>query len=231
MTAWLKIKRKSEPLAGAQESDSADLLQARLEEVDDRSDEAVAVTEAAIIEDQGNPESTPKSTRNTDNSGGHVRLVNWLAYGIIPALIVGLAACSGYLKWRDGSMRGAESAGVSAVPAATDTTIKMLSYKPDTVQKDLESASDLLTGRFRDSYNSLTHDVVIPGAKQKQISAVATVPAAALVSATARQAVVMVFVNQTTIMGSDPPTATASTVKVTVDMVGDRWLVSDFTPV
>ena len=48
---------------------------------------------------------------------------------------------------------------------------------------ELHAARDLLTGDFRDSYTSLTNDVVIPGAKQKQISAVATVPAAASVSA------------------------------------------------
>lgn len=69
------------------------------------------------------------------------------------------------------------------------------------------------------------------GAQQKQISAVATVPAAAVVSASAKRVVVMVFVNQTTIVGADPPTATASTVRVTLDKVGERWLVSDFTPI
>ncbi|MDV7195669.1 hypothetical protein R4419_35965, partial [Mycolicibacterium fortuitum] len=159
------------------------------------------------------------------------RSVMWLTYGIIPVLIVGLAACAGYLLWKDSSLRAAQAASVSAVPAATDSTIKMLSYKPDTVQKDLEAAREGLTGAFKDSYNALTHDVVIPGAQQKQISAVATVPAASVVSATAKRAVVMVFVNQTTIVGADPPTATASTVRVTMDKVGDRWLVSDFTPI
>ncbi|ODR26187.1 hypothetical protein BHQ19_08355 [Mycolicibacterium porcinum] len=159
------------------------------------------------------------------------RPIVWLTYGVIPALIVGLAACAGYLQWRNSSMRAAQAAAISAVPAATDSTIKMLSYKPDTVQKDLESASEGLTGAFRDSYNSLTHDVVIPGAQQKQISAVATVPGAAAVSASAKRAVVIVFVNQTTIVGADPPTATASTIRVTLDKVGERWLVSDFTPI
>ena len=81
--------------------------------------------------------------------------------------------------------------------AAKDSTIALLSYKPDTVEQQLTAARDLLTGDFRDSYTSLTNDVVIPGAKQKQISAVATVPAMASVSANPRHAVVLVFVNQT----------------------------------
>jgi Mce-associated membrane protein len=189
------------------------------EETRDDADESAgeAVSEPATAEERAGSSSR--------------RAVMWLTYGIIPVLIVGLAACAGYLLWKDSSLRAAQAASVSAVPAATDSTIKMLSYKPDTVQKDLEAAGEGLTGAFKDSYNALTHDVVIPGAQQKQISAVATVPAASVVSATAKRAVVMVFVNQTTIVGADPPTATASTVRVTLDKVGERWLVSDFTPI
>ena len=74
-------------------------------------------------------------------------------------------------------------------------------------------------------------DVVIPGAKEKKISAVANVPAAGSVSATPNRAEVLVFVNQTVIVGDGAPTATASSVKVTLDRVGDRWLISEFDPV
>lgn len=81
---------------------------------------------------------------------------------------------------------------------------------------DLGAARDRLTGEFKDSYTSLTHDVVIPGSKQKHISAVANVPAAASMSASADHAVVLVFVNQTVTVGNDPPTDTASNVRVTV---------------
>lgn len=107
----------------------------------------------------------------------------------------------------------------------------MLSYKPDTAEKDLTAAQNRLTGQFKDSYASLTHDVVIPGAKQKQISAVANVPAAASVSATANHAVVLVFVNQTVIVGTDAPTSTTSCVRVTLDKHDGRWLISQFEPI
>jgi Mce-associated membrane protein len=43
--------------------------------------------------------------------------------------------------------------------------------------------------------------------------------------------VVLVFVNQTIMIGNDPPTATASTVRVTLDRVQGRWLISQFDPV
>ena len=83
------------------------------------------------------------------------------------------------------------------------------------------TARDRLTGEFRDQYTSLINDVVIPGAKEKQISAVANVPEAASVSANPGHAVVLVFVNQTVVVGTGAPTDTASSVRITLDKVGD----------
>jgi Mce-associated membrane protein len=88
-----------------------------------------------------------------------------------------------------------------------------------------------LTGTFLNAYTSLTHEVVIPGAKQKQISAVATVPAAASISASTNHAVVLLFVNQSLIIGQGAPTNTASSVRVILDKVGGHWLISGFDPV
>ncbi|HYZ69208.1 MAG TPA: hypothetical protein VE666_15665, partial [Mycobacterium sp.] len=142
----------------------------------------------------------------------------------------------GYLKWQDNSARvddinSDKSPAHEAMQVAKGSTIALLSYKPDTVEQQLTAARDLLTSDFRDQYTSLTNDIVIPGAKQKQISAVATVPATALVSADPHHAVVLVFVNQTVIVGHDAPTDTASSVRVTLDKAGDRWLIAKFDPV
>jgi Mce-associated membrane protein len=153
------------------------------------------------------------------------------AYGVLPALALLLAMGAGYLKWTDNSVRNDQTASIEAMQAAKDSTIAMLSYKPDTVEQQLTAARDLLTSDFREQYTSLTNDVVIPGAKQKQISAVATVPAMASVSANPRHAVVLVFVNQTVIVGQDAPTDSASSVRVTLDKVGNRWLIAKFDPV
>jgi Mce-associated membrane protein len=154
-----------------------------------------------------------------------------IAFVLLPALALALALGAGYLKWQDNSVRNSETAARTSVQAARDITIAILSYTPDKVEQQLGDARKLLTGEFRDSYTSLTNDVVIPGAKEKQISAVASVPAAASVSATATEAVVLVFVNQTVIVGQDAPTDTASSVRVTLDKVGDSWLISKFDPV
>jgi Mce-associated membrane protein len=153
-----------------------------------------------------------------------------LAFVVLPALAVLLASGAGYLKWVQGRSQTA-AAAAQAVASASEATVAMLSYKPDTVAKDLNGARERLTGAFKDSYTSLTRDVVIPGSQQKQISATATVPAAASVSATENHSVVLVFVNQTVIVGHDAPSDTASTVRVTLDRVGGRWLISGFEPI
>ncbi|MBB2772959.1 MULTISPECIES: hypothetical protein [Mycolicibacterium] len=107
----------------------------------------------------------------------------------------------------------------------------MLSYRADQVEQDLTAASDRMTGEFRNEYTTLINDVVIPGAKEKRVSAEATVPAAALVSSSADRAEVLVYIDQTTTVGDDPPSATTSSARVSLEKVGDRWLLAGFEPV
>jgi Mce-associated membrane protein len=154
-----------------------------------------------------------------------------LSYVVLPGLALLLAAGAGYLKWQATTVTESQKAAASSVTAATEDTIALLSYHPDTVEKDLTSARDRVTGSFRDDYTKLTTDVVIPGSKEKKVSAVATVPAAASVSASENRAVVLVFVDQATTIGTDAPTDTASTVRLTLEKVDDRWLIFQFDPV
>ena len=152
------------------------------------------------------------------------------------AVAVGCAALlltsgAGWLKFHDAQQRESLVAGPEAVRAATESTIAMLSYSSGTVEGDLLPVRDQLTGDFRDSFTTLVNDVVIPSAREKQISSTATVPAAASVSADSTHALVLVYVNQTVVIADDPPTDTTSSVKVTLERVDGRWLVSDFAPI
>jgi Mce-associated membrane protein len=162
------------------------------------------------------------------------RSISWtrvLAFGVLPAVALILALGAGFLKWQDGTARAAQASSVESVRAASESTVAILSYRPDTVDTELPAAADRLTGEFRDQYTQLIDDVVIPGAKQQVIAAVASVPAAAAVSASARHAVVLVLVDQTTTIGTGPPTKSTSSVRVTLDKVENRWLISQFEPV
>ena len=152
-----------------------------------------------------------------------------IAFGVLPALALALALGAGALKFLDSGVRQSVTARAESVQAAKDSTVALLSYKPDTVEQQLTAAQDRLTGEFRGEYADLTKNVVIPGAREKQISAVASVPGAASVSA--GEAVVLLFVNQTVTIGNGVPTDTASSVRITLDKIGDRWLISKFDPV
>jgi Mce-associated membrane protein len=171
------------------------------------------------------PEAAPAGAKH------HFSATWLLAYGLLPGLALLLTVAAGYLKDQAGLAKESGIARIESVTAAKESTIALLSYTPDTAEKDLGAARDRTTGTFTESYTQLTHDVVIPGAKQKHISAVAKVPAAASVSATPNHAVALVFIDQTVVIGTDQPTDTASSVRVTLDKVGGRWLISGFDPV
>ncbi|MCP9271164.1 hypothetical protein [Mycolicibacterium arenosum] len=181
-------------------------------------------------EESGSVPATAESASPSSGTGRRRSLRGVMTFGVLPALIIVLAAAAGYLSYVDSSARASRASAISSVQAATDGTIALLSYTPDTAEAKLTAARDLLTGSFRDDYTALTNDVVIPGAIQKGISATAKVPAASTTSASADHAVVLVFVNQTVVVGGGAPSQTASAVEVTMEKSGDRWLISGFDP-
>ena len=191
---------------------------------EDTDEAEVAISDEADAEDEAQEGKPAKAKLR----------ISWpqvVAYGLLPGLALVLAAAGGFLKWQDSSARAAQLGRIESVAAAKDSTIALLSYKSDTVEKDLEAAKNRMTGAFKESYSQLINDVVIPGAKKGHISTTASVPAAASVSATANHAVTLLFVNQTAVVDKDPPTDTVSSVRVTLDKVAGRWLISGFDPV
>jgi Mce-associated membrane protein len=157
--------------------------------------------------------------------------VNWsrvLVYGLLPALALLLAIAAGLLKWKDSSVRGTDLARTESVAAARDSTVALLTFRFDTVDRDVAAARQRLTGKFRDAYTQRTQEELIPNAKEQRVSATAAVPGAASESATHNHAVVLVFVNQTIKIGDSAPADAVSSVRVTLDKIGERWLISDF---
>jgi len=170
----------------------------------------------------------------TDPVSEAAKKITWsriLGFGVAPLLAIVLASAAAVLWWHDTTVRDSDIAQAESTTSARDATVALLSYQPDKADAQLHAASALLTGNFKDSYAKLTNDVVIPGAKQKQIASVATVSAVASVSASPRHAVSLVFVDQTVTVGNGAPTATSSAIRVTLDKVENRWLISGFDPV
>lgn len=194
----------------------------------------MTATPSSEASEGDSPESAAAEVAdNTDSPSRDRRpaLRRLLLVTLLPALATVLTLAAGYLRWQDASARVAQEAAAQSVQTATEATIAMLSYRPETVDSASAAAADGMTGAFRDEYTQLIKEVVAPGAKQQHISTVVTVPAAASVTAGARHAVVLLFVDQETTIGNGPPTMSASSVRVTLDKVGGRWLVSQFDPV
>jgi len=193
------------------------------------SENAKAIGVAAVDADLDvdDSEANPKPARER-------RPIAWsrvLAYGIVPCLALVLGLGAGYLRWSAGSSDDLATARTESMQAAREDAVALLSYRSGSVDQDLAAARERLTGEFKDAYAELTRQVVIPGAKEKHISSVAKATAAASVSVTTGHAVALVFVDQTVTIGDGAPTDTQPVVRMTLDKVNGRWLVSRFDPV
>jgi Mce-associated membrane protein len=124
------------------------------------------------------------------------------------------------------------AAANAAISAASDGTVAVLSYSPDSLDRDFSSAKSHLTGDFLSYYDQFTRQIVAPAAKQKSVKTTAVVLRAALSEFHPDSAVVLLFVNQSTHSADRPePTLTSSSVLVTLTKADGKWLISSFTPV
>ncbi len=155
----------------------------------------------------------------------------------IALLAVALVASAGVAAWLYFSQYRPDQqidAAVSktALDAATNGTVALLSYSPDSLDKDFASAKSHLTGDFLSYYTQFTEQIVTPAAQQKSVKTTASVVRAAVSELQPNSAVVLVFVNQTTTSKENPDGAFAvSSVKVSLNKVDGTWLISSFDPV
>src|SRR6185437_5769095 len=103
---------------------------------------------------------------------------------------------------------------------------------PDSLEKDFASAKSHLSGDFLSYYDQFTQQIVAPAAKQKSLKTTAHVMRAAVSELHPDDAVVLVYVDQSTTSKDSPePTVAASSVLVSVKRVNGAWLITKFNPV
>jgi Mce-associated membrane protein len=124
-----------------------------------------------------------------------------------------------------------DAAAQQAIRAASDGVVASLSYSPDNMVRDFADAKSHLTGEFLDYYDKFTKQMVTPIVQQKRISQTATVVRAAVSELHPDSAVVLVFLNETTV-GKDKaePLTTPSSVRITLTKVDGSWLISKLDP-
>jgi Mce-associated membrane protein len=157
----------------------------------------------------------------------------WFPLTLAFALVLS-AALAGWLYFAQYRPDRATDQAVqqTVLKAATDGTVALLSYKPDSLDHDFTTAKSHLTGDFLSYYNKFTQEIVTPAAKQKAVSTSAAVVRSAVMEMHPDSAVVMVFVNQATTSNQNPDGSfAASTVKVGLTKVDGSWLISSFDPV
>lgn len=156
----------------------------------------------------------------------------------VPAILTLLVLISGgatgwlYFKYHQPDQRTSPSVSRAAINAASDGTVALLSYSPDSLDKDFATARSHLTGDFLSYYDQFTQQIVAPAAKQKSLKTSAHVMRAAVQELHPDTAVVLVFVDQSTTSKDNPePSMAASSVLVNMALVDGKWLITKFTPV
>lgn len=120
----------------------------------------------------------------------------------------------------------------AAIDAASNGTVKILSYSPDTLEQDFAAAKACLTGDFLNSYDQFTRQIIEPAARTKRVTAKAKVVQAGVESLAQDSASILVFTNQTTTStGKSDSDQTSSAMRVGMTKVKGRWLINRFDPV
>jgi Mce-associated membrane protein len=150
---------------------------------------------------------------------------------VLLAAAIGLTAWLYFFQYRVDQQTGPAGAA-TALKAAQDGAVAVLSYSPESLDKDLANAKSHLTGDFLNYYTNFTNDVVRPAVQQKGVKTEAKVVSSAISEMHPDKAVALLFVNQTTASKDrDDPSLAASSVRVTLDKVDGIWLISSFDPV
>lgn len=177
-------------------------------------------------------ESEPGGTGAIDRAVTSL-LTHWrpilLAASVIAA--VGLVACLFFALYLP-DRRIDAAAAQRAVQAASDGAVAALSYSSDSMDRDFAKARSHLTGDFLAYYDKFTKDFVLPAVQQKHLTQTATVVRAAVSELEPNSAVVLVFLNETTVSKDKPqPLITPSGVRITLTKVSGSWLISKLDPV
>jgi Mce-associated membrane protein len=198
--------------------------------------EAVEIDKATDDEEGSAVAESGKAAESDDSASAARRRLS--AIPLIPvALVLGVLAAGGLAGWLYFTQLRPDAqtdnaVAQSAVNAARDGTVALLSYKPDTLNQDFAAAKSHLTGDFLNYYDQFTKQVVTPAAQSKGVATTAQVVGAAASELHPNSAVVLIFVNQVTTSKERPdPAMAASSVLVSLTKVHGDWLITKFDPV
>lgn len=190
-----------------------------------------------MSEDKPSIDTADDSAEQTNRSESRVPRA-WRKVKVLPVILIVLLLLSGgaatwlyFTQYRPDKQTDAGVAS-AVVSSASDGTIALLSYSPESLDKDFAAAKSHLSGDFLSYYNQFTEQIVAPAAKQKSLKTNARVLGAAVQDLHPNSAVVLVLVDQSTTSKDNPdPAMASSSVLVSMTRVNGTWLITKFDPV
>jgi Mce-associated membrane protein len=181
---------------------------------------------------------TAKTTRTLRQAksfswrGVRALLARWRLISLIVAVVaaVGLAGALFFVQYRPNQQTD-DVAAHAAIKAASDGTVALLSYSPETLDNDVAAGKSHLTGELLRYFTGFTQYFVTPAVRQQRVKASASVLRAAVADMHPNSAVVLLFVHQTTSSKDKPdPVLSTNSVRVTLTKVNGSWLIAKFEP-
>jgi Mce-associated membrane protein len=190
-----------------------------------------------MSEDNRSTDAGDDSSKETERSGRSEPRAR-RKVKVVPVILILLLLISGgaatwlyFKQYRPDKQTDARVAS-AVISSASDGTVALLSYSPDSLDKDFAAAKSHLSGDFLSYYNQFTEQIVAPAAKQKSLKTNARVLGAAVQELHPDSAVVLVLVDQSTTSKDNPdPAMTSSSVLVSLTRVNGNWLITKFDPV
>jgi Mce-associated membrane protein len=206
------------------------------EAVEDDADEAQTDDDSV---NETRPEDDGSSERTEHRRANRPRMV--LNVKVVPVIVVLLLLISGGVTaWlyftqyqpKQQTDRTNPAVAQAVVKAASDGTVALLSYSPESLDKDVANAKSYLSGDFLSEYTKRIEQTVAPATKEKSLTTTAHVVGAAVSELHLNSAVVLVFVDQSTTSKDRPdPSMWASSVLVSLSRIKGKWLITKFDPV
>jgi Mce-associated membrane protein len=130
-----------------------------------------------------------------------------------------------YLIYRP-DLQTDNAAAHQVIKAASDGAVALLSYSPETLDRDLTNAKSRVTEDYLAYYQRFADQIVGPAAQRGQVTTTASVVKAAVSEMHPNSAVVLVFLKQKTASKEKPqPIVTSSSVRVEMTKVNGSWLI------
>jgi Mce-associated membrane protein len=200
----------------------------------DESSGATEVTESAADTADATDKAAPSEPRDSIVRRSVRTARARVGVILLAATLVASAGVAAWLyfnQYRPDQETDAAASNV-ALEAAKSGTVALLSYAPESLDKDFAAAKSHLTGDFLSYYTQFTEQIVTPAAKQKSVKTTASVVQAAVSELHPDSAVVLVFIDQNTTSKENPDGSfAASAVKVGLKKIDGAWLISSFDPV